>query len=157
MLRRTFPSKSKVTLHTWEPVSYLANSYDWFTSKTLKFLSLVPAPETRILLYLGFQARALTAASCSPRHENNFIFLMSQRSNWLSFPPEAMNLLSGENLRPQISYRWPAKEKTGSQRFYLTSNNLITLSRDPDTNRFSYQWRDPILEWLTNWLEMSLF
>lgn len=75
----------------------------------------------------------------------------------MSFPPDAINLLSGENFRPQISYMCPANEYTGLHKFCLTSKSLIILSLDPDTNKFSYQCRDPILELLTISFEEILF
>lgn len=110
-----------------------------------------------MFFYTGFQANALIAASCCPKEEISFIFLKSQINNWLSLPPEAMYLLSGENFRPQISYKWPAKLYIGSQDFDRTSKSLIILSLDPETNRFSCQCKDPILEVFTNSLEIILF
>lgn len=54
------------------------------------FLSDVPDPEANMFLCVGFQAKALTAALCSPSLFSKHIFLKSQTMSWLSLPPEAM-------------------------------------------------------------------
>lgn len=68
-----------------------------------------------------------------------------------------MYLLSGENFNPHISYKWPANEYIGLQKFSRTSNNLIILSLDPDTNKLSYQCNEPIQELLTKSFCNTLF
>ena len=64
MLNNFSPSRSNVTLQTYEPVSTLDNSVVVFISKNLKCLSEVPAPDTNIFFLTGFQANAFIAALC---------------------------------------------------------------------------------------------
>lgn len=76
-----------------EAVAVFQNRMHW---------SAVPPPEAMSPCWWGDQARALTAAWWSEKRIIGEVLFKPQMYSWLSLPPEASSLSSGDHFRPHI-------------------------------------------------------
>lgn len=132
-------------LQTWLPVSTQCNYLHVSVFQNLMHLSAVPPPLHIIPCWCGFQAIALTAATCSLNFTNGFEYdPLCQMSNLLSLPPEASCCSSGLHLSPHTSYLCPSSfaKKSCFDRISLWR---IHLSLEPLLKNEFVQAMHPIL------------